>query len=102
LSEINIRRSHDLPLAQARKLAEEMAAQLRERFELDYAWRGHTLVFSRDGVEGKLVVCAGEIHLHARLGFLLSFLKPAIEEEIEQSLARLYQQARGKHRRHRA
>lgn len=102
MSEIDIRRRHDLPLAEARKLAEDMAAQLRERFELEYAWRGHALVFNRDGVEGKLVVAADEIHLHARLGFLLSFLKPAIEEEIERSLARLYQQARAKHRRRRA
>jgi putative polyhydroxyalkanoate system protein len=97
LSQIDIRRPHDLPLAEARKLAEQMAAQLRERFELDYVWRGHALVFSRDGVEGKLVVATDEIHLQARLGFLLSFLKPAIEDEIEQTLARLYRQAHAKH-----
>jgi putative polyhydroxyalkanoate system protein len=101
LSEIDIRRPHRLPLTEARKLAEEIAAQLQERFELDYAWRGHALEFSRDGVEGKLTVAADEIHLHARLGFLLSFLKPTIEQEIEQSLARLFEATGPKHGRKR-
>ena len=90
MSDISIRRPHNLPLAEARRLAEQIAAKLGQRFALDYAWRGHALEFSRDGVEGKLVVAAKEIHLQARLGLLLSFLKPAIEEEIEAQLEALF------------
>jgi putative polyhydroxyalkanoate system protein len=93
MSEISIRRAHNLPLDEARRLAERMAAKLQRRFALDYAWRGHALEFSRDGVEGKLVVAAEEIHLQARLGFLLSFLKPTIEEEIESQLEALFAEA---------
>jgi putative polyhydroxyalkanoate system protein len=99
MSEIKIRRAHNLPLDEARQLAEQVAADLRERFALDCAWRGHALEFSRDGVEGKLVVAAKEIHLEARLDFLFSFLKPTIEEEIEAQLEALFAQAARRRRR---
>jgi putative polyhydroxyalkanoate system protein len=90
MSEIRIRRAHNLPLEQARALAEQIAQRLQNEFDLAYRWRGSALTFSRDGVEGTLTVAAQEIRLHARLGFLLSFLKPRIEEEIEASLDRLF------------
>jgi putative polyhydroxyalkanoate system protein len=96
LSEISIRRPHSLPVDKARKLAEEMAVKLQQRFALEYAWRGHALEFNRDGVEGKLTVAADEIHLQARLGFLLSFLKPTIEQEIDANLEQLIADAGGK------
>jgi putative polyhydroxyalkanoate system protein len=93
MSEIRIRRAHDLPLERARALAEEIAQRLRDEFDLDYRWRGSALAFSRDGVEGTLTVSTAEIRLHARLGFLLSFLKPHIEQEITAHLDRLFAKA---------
>jgi putative polyhydroxyalkanoate system protein len=93
MSEIRIRRAHNLPLEQARALAEQIAQRLRDEFELDYRWRGSALAFTRDGVDGTLTVSAAEIRLQARLGLLLSFLKPQIEQEIESSLDRLFAEA---------
>jgi putative polyhydroxyalkanoate system protein len=82
MSAIDIRRTHTLSLAQARALAERMAARLSEQFDLDYAWEARTLRFRRDGVEGALTVARREIRIEARLGFLLSLLQPRIEREI--------------------
>jgi len=89
MSDIRIRRAHSKPLAEARKDAERMARQLKKDFELDYGWDGHVLRFERTGVAGELHVTTKEIRLDARLGFLLAFLKPRIEAEVETILDRL-------------
>ena len=89
MSDIRIRRAHSKPLAEARKDAERTAKQLKKDFDLDYGWDGHVLRFERTGVEGELHVTTKEIRLDARLGFLLAFLKPRIEAEVETILDRL-------------
>jgi putative polyhydroxyalkanoate system protein len=89
MSDIRIRRAHSKPLAEARQDAERMAKQLRKDFDLAYAWDGHVLRFERTGVDGELHVTAKEIRLDARLSFLLAFLKPRIEAEVETILDRL-------------
>jgi putative polyhydroxyalkanoate system protein len=89
MSEIRIRRTHSKSLDEARKVAEKMAKQLRKDFDLDYAWDGQVLRFERSGVDGELHVTAKEVRLEAKLGFLLAFLKPRIEAEVESQLDRL-------------
>ena len=89
MSDIRIRRAHSKPLAEARKDAERMAKQLQKDFDLDYGWDGQVLRFQRTGVDGELHVTTREIRLDARLGFLLAFLKPRIEAEVETILDRL-------------
>jgi putative polyhydroxyalkanoate system protein len=90
MSDINIRRRHALPIAEARKAAEKVARQLEKDFDLAYEWQGHVLHFSRSGVEGKLHVTTEEVRIDARLGLLLGFLKGRIEAEVEQNLDRLF------------
>lgn len=89
MSDIRIRRSHSKPLDEARKVAEKMAKQLRKDFDLDYAWDGNVLRFERSGVDGELHVTTKEVRLEAKLGFLLAFLKPRIEAEVESQLDEL-------------
>jgi putative polyhydroxyalkanoate system protein len=86
MSEINIRRRHALTVDDARRLAEEMAIRLNQRFDLAYRWDGDALRFERDGVHGALTVEPGEIQIQARLGFFLSLARRQIEQEIETSL----------------
>jgi putative polyhydroxyalkanoate system protein len=95
MSEINIRRSHTLNLDDARRLAEEIAARLNQRFDLAYRWDGDALRFERDGVHGALTVEHGEIQIQARLGFLLSLVQPHIEQEIHSSLDQMLGEAGG-------
>jgi putative polyhydroxyalkanoate system protein len=86
MSDIDIRRKHALPLAQAREAAEKVAKQLKREFALQYRWEGTSLHFERAGVDGKLTVNASEVHLRAKLGLLLAFLKPQIESKVREHL----------------
>jgi len=84
MSDIDIRRKHSLPQAKAREAAEKVAKQLKREFELQYRWEGSSLRFERAGVDGKLTVNANEVHLRAKLGLLLGFLKPQIERKVHE------------------
>ena len=90
MSEISIRRTHRLPLEEARRAAEKVAARLKKDFELDFAWKRHVLHFERAGVHGELHVGKDEVRLEARLNFLLAFLKPRIEAEIDQQFDKYF------------
>ena len=83
---IDIRHSHSLPEAKARKAIEEVAEKLAERFGVDYEWDGDTLNFARSGVDGKIALEPKQLHVTAQLGFLLSALKGPIENEIRRVL----------------
>jgi len=86
MSGIDIRHSHALPMAKARKSVEQVATKLAERFGVAYAWEGDTLGFNGAGVDGKIDVTPDQLHVTARLGFLLSALKGPIEAEIRRVL----------------
>ncbi|HMX10265.1 MAG TPA: polyhydroxyalkanoic acid system family protein, partial [Burkholderiaceae bacterium] len=77
-----IRRAHGMTLAKARKAAEKIADELAAEFEMRHAWEGSTLTFSRSGVHGSIVVGVKDVEVRAKLGFLLAFLRPKIEQEI--------------------
>jgi len=79
---IDIRKEHALELEQAQQVADDLAADLAEKFGIDYGWDGDTIVFERAGVHGEIDVDAECVHVRARLGLLLSYLKPAVEREI--------------------
>ncbi len=90
MSEISIRRRHNLPIAEARKAAEKVARQLEKDFDLAYEWQGHVLHFSRSGVAGTLHVSGEDVRIDAKLGLLLGFLKARIEAEVEENLDKLF------------
>ncbi|MGN6151589.1 MAG: polyhydroxyalkanoic acid system family protein [Lysobacteraceae bacterium] len=86
MSGIDIRHSHSLPHAKARKAVEEIAKKLAERFDVEYRWEGDDLLFSRSGVDGRIALKPKEVHLTAKLGFLVSAFKGSIESEIRRVL----------------
>jgi putative polyhydroxyalkanoate system protein len=86
MSDIDIRRKHSLSPAEARAAAEKVAKQLKREFALQYRWEGASLHFERVGVDGRLTVNASEVHLRAKLGLLLAFLKPQIEGKVHEHL----------------
>jgi putative polyhydroxyalkanoate system protein len=67
-----------------------MAEKLAQEFDLEWEWHGDVLKFHRDGVQGQVAVAYEDVEIRAKLGFLLSFLKPRIESEIESNLDRLF------------
>ena len=82
MSQLDIRREHELGLAEAQEIADSLAADLSERFSVDYGWDGDYIHFERPGVSGSIRVDDSTIHVTAELGLLLSYLKPAVEREI--------------------
>lgn len=83
---IDIHHAHSLPPAKARKAVEEVATKLGEKFGLDYRWEGDTLHFVRSGVDGRIALAPKQLHVTAKLGFLLSALQAPIEAEIRRVL----------------
>ena len=86
MSNIDIRRSHARPLKEARAAIERVAEHIAEKFDVEYGWNGNSMEFSRGGVDGHIAVSAKEIHVTAKLGFLLGALKGPIEAEIRRVL----------------
>jgi putative polyhydroxyalkanoate system protein len=82
MSDIQIRRRHNLSAKAAKLAAEKIADQLDEEFDLAYEWDDNVLIFKRSGVSGELVVEKKEVHIRVRLGFLLLAIRPRVEAEI--------------------
>jgi putative polyhydroxyalkanoate system protein len=49
-------------------------------------WDGDTLNFTRPGVDGRIVLDPGHLHVTAQLGFLLAAMKGPIEQQIRRVL----------------
>lgn len=86
---ISIAKKHSLSHRNAKDVAERIAKDLKERFELDYAWDGDDVDFERSGISGRMHVGKDSISLNVKLGLLLTPLKPAIEREIHATLDKL-------------
>jgi putative polyhydroxyalkanoate system protein len=88
MSNIDIRHPHSRPDAEARAAVERVAQKIEERFDIRYAWEGDQLHFERSGVDGHIALEPGQIHVTARLGFLLAMMRGSIEDEIRRYLER--------------
>lgn len=90
MADIRIARRHSMPLKKARGAAENFAAQLEEKFELQSEWHGDTMHFERSGVKGTLHLAKDQVTIEAKLGFLLSAFKSTFEGHINDNLDRLF------------
>ena len=86
MSGIDIRHAHSLSKDKARKAVEQVAKKLSERFDVEYGWDGDVLNFARSGVDGRIALEPKQLHVTAKLGFLLSAMKGPIEAEIRRVL----------------
>jgi len=82
VSNIDIHAFHTLSHAEALEAADELSADLAEKFGIDYGWDDEVIHFERPGVSGKIEVGETELRIRARLGFMLMMLKEPIEREI--------------------
>lgn len=82
MSNIDISARHNMDLKSAQSAADDLAGDLAAKFDIDYGWDGDFIHFERPGVDGRIEVGKENIHVQARLGLLLMFLKTRIEEEI--------------------
>ena len=83
MSEIHIVRRHKLTARKAKAAAEQVAADLRDEFSLNYEWIDPGLLrFTGLGVKGELALGRGEATIAVHLGFFLLPFRSALEREI--------------------
>ena len=82
MSYIDMHAHHALSREEAQAAADRLAADLAQKFEIEYGWDGDHIHFERPGVDGTITVRESEIRIKARLGLVLMFLKGRIEQEI--------------------
>jgi putative polyhydroxyalkanoate system protein len=87
MSHIDIHARHTMSQTEAKAAAEELAADLAQKFDIDYRWEGDHIHFERTGANGTIAMIDGEVHITAQLGFMLMFLRHRIEEEIVRYLS---------------
>lgn len=86
MPKIDIRRPHQLSIAEARAVVDQVAARMHEKFGMDGRWQDDTLLFSRPGVSGAIAVSSDAIQVKAELGLMLAPLKGMVEQEIRRKL----------------
>ena len=86
MSAIDLTRVHNLALAEAKAKVQHVADQIAAKFDVDCAWDGDVLNFSRSGVDGHIKVETDSVRVFAELGFMLSMMKGPIEDAISRYL----------------
>lgn len=89
MSQISIKRPHHTTTAEAKKVADRVAAKLEKEYQLKSSWQGDVLQFTRSGVNGTLAVTAKELHIDVKLGFLMVAFKGPIQGAIEGNLDKM-------------
>jgi putative polyhydroxyalkanoate system protein len=86
MANIQIKRTHDLGLDDARTEVEKIAQSLKSEIQADYFWNGNKLQFKRSGASGTIDVGADYINMDIKLGMAFSMLKEKIEKSINHKL----------------
>jgi putative polyhydroxyalkanoate system protein len=89
VSDISLKRAHNTSIAEARKVADKVAAKLAKDYDLKSSWAGDVLNFTRSGVNGSLAVGAKDFKIDIKLGFLMAAFKGPIQGAIEQNLDKM-------------
>jgi putative polyhydroxyalkanoate system protein len=88
MADIDIHHPHQLTMPDARAAVQQVADKLVDRFGVECNWRDDVLDFKRLGVDGRIALRPGEVHVSAELGFLLAAMQGAIESEIRRVLGK--------------
>ncbi len=87
MSDIYIKRDHNLDQEHIRDLAEQLASDIQARVGGSYRWEGdNRMHFKHVGVDGKIDYDESQISVEVVLGFLMKGLKGMLEREIHDHL----------------
>ena len=93
MSQILLRREHDLTAAAAREKVERVADVLAKRFDAKCEWQGDVLTIKHPTVSGTVTLGSNEVVVAAKLGRMLSMFRGRIDEELERVLDREFPKA---------
>ena len=94
MSQILLRREHDLAPQVAREKVERVADVLAKRFDADCEWDGDVLSIRHPTVNGTVTLGKNDIVVAARLGLMLSMFRGRIDEELDRVLDREFPEAK--------
>ncbi|MFG3449514.1 polyhydroxyalkanoic acid system family protein [Stenotrophomonas sp. NPDC047960] len=86
MSKIDILHTHAQTDDAARKVIEDMTKSLQQKFGVQADWVGSALTFNGSGVDGRIALLPGQVHVAAELGFPVSMMKSMVEGEIRRVL----------------
>jgi putative polyhydroxyalkanoate system protein len=94
MATIEVSRSHNLSIEDARKRAEELAQSLEEKLGLKWSWQGDRLVFSAPGgpakgTQGSVDVGKNEVAVKIDLPFMLRMVKGKVEAKVAEKLDKI-------------
>ena len=87
MNTINITHAHCYDKETACIKADKMLEDLARKYGLSIETDGDgNITFNGSGISGNVEICENEIYLFAKLGFLMSAMKPIIAGEIQNRL----------------
>jgi putative polyhydroxyalkanoate system protein len=90
---ITIQRRHKLEPKKAKAVAQKIAKDLQQRFDLECTWDGDKVSFQRPGVSGEMRLGKSNVELNVHLSFLMTPLKGPIEHAIRSEFDKLFGEA---------
>jgi len=90
MPDIELVRSHAVPVPEAKARVQKIADELAPEYDLSSEWHGNTLRFHRTGLRGETHVTASHIRLEATLSFLMKPLKNALIDRIESKFEKVF------------
>jgi putative polyhydroxyalkanoate system protein len=93
MATIDVRRTHALPLADARKLAEDLLRSMKHSADFDLRWDGDRMVFRAPrgiakGTQGSVDLTEKDVRVRIDLPLLLSVAKGTVEAKLNEKLNR--------------
>jgi putative polyhydroxyalkanoate system protein len=95
MATIDIRRAHKVGVDVAKTKAEELAKEMKTKFDLDWSWEGDRIRFksvggAAKGTNGYVTVAPTEVRVEIDLPLLLRVLKGTISSKVDEKLDRLF------------
>ena len=88
MADIEIERRHDFSIEEARGAVEQIAEGLKQKLGGAYYWEEDTLMFSRSGTNGAIVVTEEAVFIAINTGPMMKPFRRQMTAAIEQFLDR--------------
>lgn len=85
---MRITRKHALGKEEVRRRVDQVAADLRDQFNLRSDWQGDALQVTGSGVNGQIAVSDEAVDIEVTLGFSLMLMQAPIRSAIEEAMDR--------------
>jgi putative polyhydroxyalkanoate system protein len=94
MATIDVRRAHALSKDEAKRRAEQLAASMKQKMDLDWRWEGDRIVFeaprgAAKGTKGTVDVTDQDVRVQIELPLLMRMLKGTVESKVNEKLSQL-------------